>query len=121
VVLPCAVLCIAWWVNRNRARFAALALLGALGAVTLAWLVADGLARRITWVVDFYDTTNPLYRAWRVLLPDYVDVTGSTWILHGAWLVVVLIVAVRTWKGTTPRGGERTQERVRSPASAEGL
>ena len=121
VVLPCAILCIAWWVNRNRPRFAALALLGALGAVTLAWLVADGLARRITWVVDFYDTTNPLYRGWRNLLPDYVDVTDTTWILHGAWLVVVLVVAVNTWKGTPPRGDERTQERVRSPASAGGL
>ena len=116
VVLPCAVLCIAWWVNRNRTRFAALAVLGALGAATLAWLVADGLARRITWVVDFYDTTNPLYRAWRVLLPDYLDVTASTWILHGAWLVVVLVVAVRTWRLTPPAANYSTVNSVAMPS-----
>jgi hypothetical protein len=98
VVLPCAVICIAWWANRNRARLATLAVMGALGVVALAWLVADGLARRITWVVDFYDTTNPLYRVWRRVLPDYVDVGATTWILHGAWLLVVLIVAARAWR-----------------------
>jgi hypothetical protein len=65
--------------------------------VTFAWLLADGLNRRITWVVDFYDTTNPLYSAWRHVLPDYLDLSATTWILHGTWLVVVLIVAARAW------------------------
>jgi hypothetical protein len=97
VVLPCAVVCIAWWADRNRARLAALVVLGAIGAVTFAWLLADGLSHRITWVVDFYDTTNPLYRTWRHVLPDYLDVSTTTWILHGAWLAVVLIVAARAW------------------------
>ena len=120
VVLPCAVVCIAWWADRNRARLTALALLGALGIVTLAWLLADGLNRRIAWVVDFYDTTNPLYGLWRQLLPDYVDVTATTWVLHGAWLVVVAIVVAWTWRQTSARGGERTHERVHSPASAGG-
>ena len=98
VVLPCAVVCIALWADRSRPRLAAIAVLGSLGIVTLAWLVADGLSRRITWVVDFYDTTNPLYRLWRHVLPDYVDVTATTWVLHGAWLVVVVIVAAWTWR-----------------------
>jgi hypothetical protein len=119
VVLPCAVVCIAWWADRNRVRLAALALLGALGMVTLAWLLADGLNRRITWVVDFYDTTNPLYGLWRHALPDYVNVTATTWVLHGTWLVVVLVAAAWT-RNTSTRGGERTQERVHSPASAGG-
>jgi hypothetical protein len=97
VVLPCAAVCIAWWADSNRARLGALVVLGVLGAVTLAWILADGLNRRITWVVDFYDTTNPLYRAWRHILPDYADVSTTTWVLHGAWLVVVLIVSARAW------------------------
>jgi len=103
VVLPCAAVCIAWWADSNRARLGSLAVLGTLGAVTLAWLLADGLNRRITWVVDFYDTTNPLYRAWRQILPDYADVSTTTWVLHGAWLVVVLIVSARAWTRATTR------------------
>jgi hypothetical protein len=120
VVLPCAVICIAWWAERSRARLAALALMGSLGLLTFAWLVYDGLNRRITWVVDFYETTSPLYGTWRRVLPDYLVVTEMTWILHGAWLVLVLIVAAWAWKLASTRGGERTHEGVRSPATAAG-
>jgi hypothetical protein len=120
VVLPCAVVCIAWWADRSRARLAGLTLMGSLGVVTFAWLVYDGLNRRITWVVDFYETTNPLYGTWRRILPDYLDVTEMTWILHGAWLVLVLIAAAWAWRLASTRGGERTHERVRSPARAAG-
>jgi hypothetical protein len=120
VILPCAVVCVAWWVDGKRARLAALALTGSLGVVTFAWLVSDGLNHRITWVVDFYDTTNPLYGAWRHVLPDYLSVTEMTWILHGLWLVLVLIVASWSWRFALPRGGERTHETVHSPTSAGG-
>jgi hypothetical protein len=97
VVLPCAVLAIAWWVARVRRRLALFVLLGSLGVVTLAWLLLDGLNRRITWVVDFYDTTNPLYRVWQHALPDYLDPTTMTWVLHGAWLALTLLVALRAY------------------------
>ena len=120
VVLPCAVVCIAWWADRSRARLAALALMGSLGVLTFAWLVYDGLNRRITWVVDFYDTTSPLYGTWRRVLPDYLNVTEMTWILHGSWLVLVIIVTAWAWRLASTRGGERTHERVRSPATAAG-
>jgi hypothetical protein len=108
VVLPCAVICIAYWANNNRGRLVTLTLTGCLGIVTLVWLLADGLNRRITWVVDFYETTNPLYGAWRLVLPDYLDVTPMTWVLHGAWLVLVLAVAARTWRGIAPARGVGT-------------
>jgi hypothetical protein len=95
VVLPCAVLAIAWWVGRVGARLTLLVLLGSLGVVTLMWLIADGLNRRISWVVDFYETTNPLYRLWQHALPDYLAPTTMTWVLHGAWLALTLVVAMR--------------------------
>lgn len=118
VVLPCAVICIACWVEGSRARLATLLLTGALGVLTLVWLLAEGLTHRITWVVDFFDTTNPLYGVWRNVLPDYLDVTTMTWILHGVWLVVALALAVQAWMDTTPGRGERTPVTVCSPASA---
>jgi hypothetical protein len=97
VVLPCAVLATAWWVARVRRRLALFVFLGALGVVTFAWLLLDGLNRRVTWVVDFYDTTNPLYRLWQHALPNYLDPSAMTWVLHGAWLVLTVVVALRAY------------------------
>ena len=118
MVLPCAVVGIAWWAGHHRTRLAAVALTGSLGIVNLAWLLSDGLSRRITWVVDFFDTTSPLYGLWARALPDYLVVTAGTWVLHAAWLALVLVVAAHTWRSASPRGGERTPLEVHSPASA---
>ena len=38
-------------------------------------------------------TTNPLYRAWRLVLPDYLAMGAWTWALHGAWLVALAVWA----------------------------
>lgn len=52
----------------------------------LAWEAATG---RLTLVFDFYTTANLLYRAWRLLLPDYLAPSAATWWRHAAWLVVL--------------------------------
>jgi hypothetical protein len=88
-VLPLAALAVAWWTGRDRGRRLLLAVAGGVGVLAHLWLVADGAARRITWAVDATATTNPLYRAWRLLLPDYLAMGWWTWVLHGAWLVAL--------------------------------
>lgn len=115
VVLPCAVLAIAWWAGRTRARFAAVLVCGAVGILTYAWLLADGLAQRITWVVDFFETTNPAYQAWRQVLPDYLDLTARSWVLHGLWLIVLAGAAWTSWR----RAGAGRRGLWSSSASAE--
>jgi hypothetical protein len=127
VVLPLAVLAVAWWaapprppaaaparpatagpghpaagLSRptvgGRGRVVAVAVAGAVGVVAYAWLVVDGLAGRITWAVDFFRTGDPAYRAWRLVLPDYLAVTAATWAMHAAWLVVVAVWAATAWR-----------------------
>lgn len=98
VVLPLAALAIAWWVGAGRARLAAAVALGLLGVWSHAWLAAQTAAGRITWVVDFFATADPWYRVWRLVLPDYLEVTGRTWALHGAWLAVVAVAAASAWR-----------------------
>ena len=93
VVLPAAVLAVAWWARRGGGRLAAVAVLGAAGVLAQAWVVAEGLAGRLTWVVDLQSTGNPVYRAWRLALPDYLEVTGLTWTLHGLWAAAALAAA----------------------------
>jgi hypothetical protein len=89
VVLPAAVLLIAWWADRHQPVLVAVAVLGAVGVASwllLAWEASSG---RLTLVVDFFATSNPWYRLWRGALPDYLTPTAATWWRHGIWLAIV--------------------------------
>lgn len=87
VVLPAAVLAIAVWADSRR-RVASVAALGALGIFSLAWLFAEGWRKQLTMVVDFYETSNPFYRAWSRMLPDYIELTTGDWVLHAIWVAL---------------------------------
>jgi hypothetical protein len=89
VVLPLAALAVAWWTGPDHRRRVLLAVAGGVGVLAQAWLVAEGAAGRVTWAVDATATANPLYRAWRLALPDYLAMSWWTWVLHVAWLVAL--------------------------------
>jgi hypothetical protein len=105
VVLPLAVLAVARWASSRRRRVA-VAVGGGVGVVAYAWLVADGLAGRVAWAVDFFTTGNPAYRAWRLVLPDYLTMTTATWVLHATWLAVVAGWAAAAWGRAGTVAGE---------------
>ena len=94
VVVPCLVLAVAWWAGHVRAVRYALAAAGAVGAFAWGWLVVEVLDRQRTLIFDFESTANPLYRAWRALLPDYRDPTGRDWLVQAAWFAVLGAAAV---------------------------
>ncbi len=107
VVLPLAVLAIAWWTREGGRRLAAALCLGAVGILAQAWVVVEGLRGDVAWVINLQDTANPLYRAWRTLLPDYLDVTPMTWVLHTAWTLAAIgaaALAYRTARQGAPAG-----------------
>ena len=101
-VLPAAVLAMAWAADRLKLvrRLAAAALV--VGAATYAFLVVEGWRRDLTLVVDFEQTANPLYRAWRAVLPDYRNVTATTWVLQAAWLAVGVLFVIQLLKERQP-------------------
>jgi hypothetical protein len=111
VVLPLAALAVAWWTGQDRRRPVLLAVAGGFGVLAFGWLVADGAAGRVTWAVDFTATTNPLYRAWRLVLPDYLAMSWWTWALHVAWLAALAAWAV---VAARPRQGQPRLRRLRS-------
>jgi hypothetical protein len=90
----------------GRARVLGLAVAGGIGVVAYGWLVVDGLAGRVTWAVDFFRTGDPAYRAWRLVLPDYLVVTPTTWVLHAAWLVVLAVWAAAAWRRARTSAGD---------------
>jgi hypothetical protein len=115
VVLPLAVLAVASWASSRRRRVA-VAVGGGVGVVAYAWLVADGLAGRVAWAVDFFATGNPAYRAWRLVLPDYLTVTATTWVLHAAWLAVLAGWAAAAWRQAGTVAGEPPAAAGEAPA-----
>lgn len=108
VVLPALVIAVCWWVTRiPRLQGAALGA-GALGVISYLWLVVEGLRGRLTWVVDFFETNNPIYRVLSAITPDYLDIDVWTWVWHAVWLVLLMGAGVlafrqtRTGEGSTP-------------------
>jgi hypothetical protein len=90
VVLPMAVLLVAWWAGRSW-------LVGGLvlGATTWSWLVVDGLRHRITWVVHVTTTGAPVHRLLAPLLPDMRLPQALDWARFTAWCAVA--VALLVW------------------------
>ncbi|MFI6387752.1 hypothetical protein ACIBHY_28135 [Nonomuraea sp. NPDC050547] len=89
VVLPLALILILCWLDRTWKRVAAAAL-GLSGVLTYAWLVADGLAGRLTWVSGFQEVASPVYQAVANVLPDYRR--PGFWPAHLAWAAVLVLL-----------------------------
>jgi hypothetical protein len=94
VVVPCLVLAVAWWAGQVRAARGVIAVAGAFGALAWAWLLVEVLGRRRTLIFDFESTANPLYRAWRLLLPDYRHPDAADGGLQAAWFLALAVVAL---------------------------
>ena len=109
VVLPLAVLVIARWGPSDRWLVAG----GVAGALTYAWVAVEGLAHRLTWVVDPWRTTAPLLRAARPLLPDLAHpgwLDELRWLL---WLAAAVALVASGWRRSGQHedaaAGERAQ------------
>jgi hypothetical protein len=98
VVVPALVLATVWWAAASRARTIALLGAGALGVVTFAWLVVEGVAGSGTWVIDVAGTSNPLYRMWRPLLPDGRSGATGEVARHAVWVAVLLVLGATGWR-----------------------
>jgi hypothetical protein len=89
VVLPCAVLAVAWWAASRPAVLRVLVVLGSLGAFIFVWVMIEASFFDLRLISTMEEMSNPLVRLWRVLLPDYRDGTATYWALHGAWLLAL--------------------------------
>jgi hypothetical protein len=102
VVLPVAVALIGAWIERARPWYAMSAGVGgALGVVAFLFLLFEGWGQRLTWVVDFGTTANPMYQALSTIMPDYMTPTTTTWALHAVWVTVFVALALAGWRSAS--------------------
>jgi hypothetical protein len=99
VVLPAAVLAIAWWAGRVPVVAKVAVALGAFAALCWVWLLIDVVVledRRL--VIDFGLTSNPLSRWWRLALPELRTPLAADWLRYGAWSVLAAVAALAGWR-----------------------
>jgi hypothetical protein len=120
VVLPLAVLAIAGWAAGSGRRLRAVVALGALGVLTHMWFVVEAYWGGLTWVVDFFETTNPWVRVWRHALPDFWQENAATWPLAALWLVVLGALAGYAYTGTRRAWGRSETRAPSGTISVEG-
>jgi hypothetical protein len=112
VVLPLAVVAIAWWVDRSRAAWVVTVVAGVVGVWSYVWLVVAGVRGDIAWIVDLTASPDPWYRLWRLALPDYLQPTATTWVLHGLWLAAAAVAAAAAWRRASQPSYEPTSSAV---------
>jgi hypothetical protein len=99
VVLPLAVLAIAWWAAQVRPVATVAAALGVVGAACWVWLLADvAVLDDLRLVIDFGQTSNPISRAWRLALPELRSPGSGDWLRYAGWLVAAAAAAVVGWR-----------------------
>ena len=98
VVLPLAVLAVARWGPSDRWLVAG----GVAGALTYAWVAVEGLAGRLTWVVDPWRTTAPAMRVLRPLLPDLASPGALDEVRWVLWIAAAVALVASGWR----RAGE---------------
>lgn len=120
VVLPLAVLAVAAWAASSRRRLLTVAVMGGVGVLAHAWFVVEAYWGGLTWVVDFYETENPLVRAFRLVLPDFWQEDAATWPLAAAWLLVLGAAAAYAYTGTRRACGRSETRAPSGTISVEG-
>ena len=121
VVLPVVVVAVAVLAGRHAAPLW-LALVGcAVGIFNWLWLVVEASTGRRTLVTDFEPTANPVYRAWRVLLPDLRDFEAASVALTLVWALGLAATgvwaALRAQPG--PAGGRSEPVRPQQSTGAD--
>jgi len=109
VVLPLAALVVAWWLHGYAPRRTSIvaAALGLLGVVAFAFLVVEGATSRLTWVIDFARTGDPLVRLARPLLPNLRVAGAGTTLRQLSWTALLAVLAVVGWRSATPPSARR--------------
>jgi hypothetical protein len=127
VVLPLAVVAIAFAVETVPVWRLAFVLVAVLGMATWVWTTVEAITRRHVLVVDFERTANPWIQAWRRLLPDGRSPSTADGVMLAVWTVAIAALGWVGWRyAHTPSAGvvadpARSAARAATVSSRSGL
>ena len=101
VVLPLAVVAVAYAIDSLPALRRVAIPAAALGVETWLWTTVDAITRRHVLVVDFHRTGNPWVRFWALFLPDGRTPTPVDAVLLAAWTFVLAGLGWAGWRYAT--------------------
>ncbi len=91
VVLPAVIVVMCLFAEKSKHWFRFIVLGGAAGMVGWVWLAIESSTGNRTLVVDFYETTYPIYRALSFVMPDFTNFNNSALLLNLAWLSLIAV------------------------------
>lgn len=97
VVLPIVVLAVAGLVDGRPRLLAAVAGVSAAATTNWLWLAIEATTDRRTLIVDFYETSAPLYRLLAPVFPDHMTASGDP-LLTAAWIAGLALLAAVGWR-----------------------
>ena len=104
VVIPCAALVAAWWVDRmGRAAPAVVVALGVAGMALWGTLLWQEAFAGWSLILDVDRWANPVVGAWRRTLPDARDGGRAPGLLQGVWVLIVAVLVGWSWSVTPDR------------------
>lgn len=98
VILPLVVAAVAFAADRIRILLIPAIIGFALGVFNWVWLVVEASTDQRTLIVDFEETSNPIYSATRHLFPDHRSMNSTDIVGTVAWAVVLAAVAFWMWR-----------------------
>ena len=105
-VVPLLVIAITTAVVGSRARIGAVLAASALAIAGWLWLVVEASTDRRTLIVDFFETSWPVYRAWRQVLPNMAGFELTETGLTVAWTIVLVAPCVALlWRAAASSSG----------------
>ena len=96
VILPTAIIAMAILAEKFKAWRWFIYLGGISGVIAWLWLAFEATTDRRTLVVDFYETSYPIYQALADVLPDFTDFDQSALLSNGIWLTGIAVATILT-------------------------
>ena len=119
VILPAVIISMAMLAEKFRLWRWFIYLGGISGTAAWLWLAFEATTDRRTLVVDFHETTYPIYRALSSILPDFTNYDQSALLLNTIWLLGIVFFSILTLVSTS--GSSPTKSFIRYETKTQTL